>query len=99
MGSQRRYAEGNARRRFNREAEALALSPRSLSEAELGRDAVHRGPSTPVRAWFDFGNISVQVMGYAVAWTTKAVLVLWVDSFDQRHEIWVWSGAVDRAER
>lgn len=96
VGAQRRYADANQRRRFNRDAEAHALIPRSLSEAERGSDPVTRSAPVPVKAWVDYGNASVQVLGSAVAWTRRCVRVLWVDSHDQQQEAWVWAGAVER---
>ena len=96
VGAQKRYADGNARRRFNREAEALALVPRSLSEIERGPDPVVRGEPVPVKAWIDYGNATAQVLGSAVAWTRRCVHVLWVDSHDREQEAWVWAGAVER---
>lgn len=98
MGQQKRYADANARRRFNRESEAHALIPRSLSEAERGSDPVQRSGSVPVKAWIDYGNATAQVFGAAVAWTRRCVLVIWVDSRDQPQEAWVWAGAVERVE-
>lgn len=99
MGQQKRYSDANARRRFNRESEAHALIPRSLPEAERGSDPVQRSGSVPVKAWIDYGNASTQVLGSAVAWTRRCVLVIWVDSHDQPQEAWVWAGAVERMER
>lgn len=98
VGAQRRYADANQRRRFNREAEAHALIPRTLSEVERGTDPVKRRRAVPVKAWVDYGNASTQVMGSAVAWTRRCVLVLWVDSHDQQQEAWLWAGAVERVE-
>lgn len=98
MGTNRRYAEALQRKRFNREAEARALIPVTLTEAELGDDPVHRGSAVPVRAWVQYGTASVQVLGSAVAWTRRAVLVFWTDSHDQRHEAWLWAGSVERVE-
>ncbi len=98
VGVQKRYADANQRRRFNREAEAHALIPRSLTETERGSDPVTRG-QVPVKAWVDYGNASTQVLGSAVAWTRRCVLVLWVDSHDQQREAWLWAGAVERIEQ
>lgn len=98
VGGQRRYAAANQRRRFNREAEAHALVPRSLTAAERGADAVQTGPPVLVKAWVDYGNASVQVVGSAVAWTRRCVQVLWVDSRDQQQEAWLWVGAVERCD-
>jgi hypothetical protein len=96
VGVQKRYADANQRRRFTREAEARALVPRSLSDTERGADLVVRGAAVPVKAWVDYGNASTQVLGSAVAWTRRCVLVLWVDSHDQQQEAWLWAGAVER---
>lgn len=98
MEVQKRYADANQRRRFNREAEAHALVPRSLTEAERGLEPVLSRGSIPVKAWVDYGNAATQVMGSAVAWTRRCVLVLWVDSHDQPQEAWLWAGAVERIE-
>jgi hypothetical protein len=98
VGSNRRYAEGLQRGRFNREAEALALVPRSLSATERGGEPVTRGRPVPVKAWIDYGNASAQVLGSAVAWTRRCVCVLWTDGYDRQQEAWVWAGAVERIE-
>jgi hypothetical protein len=98
VGQQKRYAESNQRRRFNREAAAHALVPRSLSEAERGADPVERGAPVPVKAWIDYGNATVQVLGVAIAWSRRCVCVLWVDGHDRQQEAWVWAGAVERVE-
>ena len=98
VGVQKRYADANQRRRFNREAEAHALVPRTLTEVERGTDPVKRGAGVPVKAWVDYGNASTQVLGSAIAWTRRCVLVLWVDSHDQQQEAWLWAGAVERLE-
>lgn len=89
MGAQKRYAEANQRRRFNREAEAHALVPRSLSETERGTDPVTSGTPVPVKAWVDYGNASTQIIGVAVAWTHRCVCVLWTDSHDRQQEAWL----------
>ena len=99
VGVQKRYADANQRRRFNREAEAHALVPRSLTDTERGTDAVTQGPPVPVKAWVDYGNASTQILGSAVALTRRCVLVLWVDSHDQQQQAWLWAGAVERIER
>ena len=98
VGQQKRYADANARRRFNRESEAHALIPRSLSDAERGSDPMQRSGSVPVKAWIDYGNASTQVLGSAVVRTRRCVLVIWMDSHDQTQEAWVWVGAVERVE-
>ena len=98
VGTNKRYADANQRRRFNREAEAHALVPRSLSDTERGAEAVRRCDVVPVRAWVDFGNASAQVLGSAVAWTSRCVLVLWTDSHGQQQEAWLWVGAVERID-
>lgn len=98
MGANKRYADGLQRKRFNLEAEARALVPRSLSEAELGGGHVIRGEPVSVKAWIDYGNATVQVLGTAVAWTKRAVCVVWTDGHEQRQEAWVWAGAVERSE-
>lgn len=77
MGANQRYADALQRRRFNREAEARALVPRSLTSAEIGSDPVQYGRPVPVRAWIEFGAATAQVEGFATAWTRRAVLVLW----------------------
>lgn len=71
MGQQKRYADANARRRFNRESEAHALIPRSLTEAERGNDSAQQSDSVPVKAWIGYGNASVQVLGSEIAWTRR----------------------------
>jgi hypothetical protein len=98
VGVQKRYADANQRRRFNRAAEAHALVPRTLSESERGCDPVTRGHAVPVKAWVDYGNASTQVLGSAVAWSRRCVLVLWVDSHEQQQEAWLWAGAVERVD-
>lgn len=98
VGTSKTYADGNARRRFNRESEAHALIPRTLSDVERGDYPVQRGPSVPVEAWIDYGNASAQVLGSAIAWSRRCVLVIWTDSHDQPQEAWLWSGAVQRVE-
>lgn len=57
---------------------------------------MHRSRSVPVKVWIDYGNASTQVLGSAVAWTRRCVLVIWVDSHDNPQEAWVWAGAVER---
>jgi len=99
VGTSKRYADGNARRRFNREAEAHALVPRTLSDVERGGDPVQQGEPVAVRAWVDYGNASAQVLGSAVAWTKRCVRVIWTDSHDQQQEAWLWAGAVERMDR
>ena len=96
VGGQKRYADGNARRRFIREAEAHALIPRSLSDAERGADPVQRGAALPVKVWIDYGNATVQVLALAVAWSRRCVCVIWTDRQDRQQEAWVWAGAVER---
>lgn len=98
MGANRRYADGLQRKRFNRDAESHALVPRTLSEIERGPDPVVRGEPVPVKAWIDYGNASAQVLGSAIAWTRRAVCVLWTDSYDRQQEAWVWAGAVERID-
>lgn len=97
MGANRRYAENLQRRRLNREAEAQALVPRSLTEAERGTD-VQSGAMIPVRAWVPIGDVSVQVLGTATEWTSRAVRVMWTGAGDEVREAWVWASAVDRFE-
>jgi hypothetical protein len=99
VGTSKRYADGNARRRFNREAEAHALVPRTLSDVERGGDPVQQGEPVAVRAWVDYGNASAQVLGSAVAWTRRCVRVIWTDSHDRQQEAWLWAGAVERVDR
>lgn len=97
MGANKRYAENLQRRRLNREAEVQALVPRSLTEAERGSD-VRRGAAVAVRAWVPIGDVSVQVHGTAMEWTSRAVRVMWTGAGDDAREAWVWASAVDRLE-
>ena len=97
VGSNKRYADSLQRRRINREAETRALVPKSLTEAERGTD-ISRGPGIPVRAWVTIGDTPVQILGTAVQWTSRAVLVLWVGADDSDRQAWVWASAVERIE-
>lgn len=74
------------------------MVPRSLSDIELGGDAIVHGDPVRVKVWVDYGNATVQVLASAIAWTRRAVLVFWTDSHNQRQEAWVWAGAVERID-
>ncbi len=83
------------RKRFNKASEANALVPRSLSADERGDD-LRRGAPVSVRAWVTFGDASVQVLGTAIEWTSRAVLVFWTGGDGERREAWVWASACER---
>jgi len=57
-------------------AEAHARVPRSLAAAERGDD-IRSGQPVTVGAWVTIGLTPVQVLGTAVEWTSRAVLVFW----------------------
>jgi hypothetical protein len=96
VGTNKRYAESLQRKRFNKASEAHALVPRSLGEDERGTD-VRRGAPVAVRAWVTIGDVSVQVLGTAVEWTSRAVLVFWTGGDGERREAWIWASACERA--
>lgn len=53
-------------------------------------------PVTAWLAWPDAPTTHRQVGCHAVAWTRRTVLIRWLASDDDRHELWVWVGQVAR---
>lgn len=95
VGTSKRYPGVAARQRFDRDAERIALQPRSLSDSELGADEpTYVVSPLPVRAWLDFGLTTVEVNALALAWTPRAVQVRWTTTDGDEHRPWVWRGAV-----
>ena len=101
MGANRRYAESVDRAIANRIGESVmngGEQPSSLSsqELELGVYPLTRTPvPVPVRAWVRYGAAPVRVDAAAVAWTSKAVALVWYAPGGQ-HRAWVWASAVER---
>ena len=70
--------------------------PFSLTPDELGDLAVTMAKiPTSVLAWVRYPAIAVRVQGLAVAWTSRAVYIVWEDR--GTHRAWVWASAVERA--
>jgi len=72
--------------------------PTSLSsqELELAVYPLTRSPvPVPVRAWVRYGVVPLKVDADAIAWTSKAVAVVWAAPAGQ-HRAWVWASAVER---
>ena len=97
VGSNKRYADSLQRRRRYRDAENQVLVPKSLNEAERGTD-IRRGTTVPVQAWVTVGDTPVQILGNAVEWTSRAVLVIWAGADGSSRRAWVWASAVDRVD-
>lgn len=102
MGSNRRYSEQLDRKMDQRIAESIMRDqePASLSDTELALDVEDLTKATkprPVRAWVRYGDVPLEVDGWAVAWTRRAVAVRW-ESPSGEHRAWVWDGAVQPRE-
>lgn len=72
--------------------------PRSLTPEQLHQSSLTTA-AAPVRvsAWVTWEDGAEElVVGHAVAWTPKAVLIRFGVPPHQ-HEAWVWAGAVSRA--
>ena len=99
VGTNRRYAASVDRAIANRIGESVMNGgdkPSSLSpqELELGVYPLTRTPvPVPVRAWVRYGVVPVKVDAAAVAWTSKAVALVW-DAPGGQHRAWVWASAV-----
>jgi hypothetical protein len=100
MGTNRRYADHYDRLMTQRIAEVLIRpKPLSLSPAELDTDNDEvTTPATPVsvRAWARYPETPARVEGRAIAWTSRAVHVEWVDGNGETQRAWVWSSAVEK---
>ena len=74
--------------------------PRSLQPEQMGQLTVCT-PAVPqqVHAWVLWEDgVEELVEAQATAWTRRAVRVRF-GAPPRQHEVWVWAGAVERAER
>ena len=74
---------------------ARSLAPRQIGAATASITT----PETPipVRAWLlTVAGDDLEVDAEAVAWTTRAVQVRYVDKHGHDDTAWVWAGAVTR---
>lgn len=100
MGTNRRYADHYDRLMMKHITEVLIRpQPVSLSTAELDTDHDEvTTPATPVsaRAWARYPETPARVEGLAIAWTSRAVHVGWVDGNGETQRAWVWASAVEK---
>lgn len=75
----------------------LSRLPRSLTPEQLHQSSLTTaGEPVRVSAWIVWEDgVEELVVGHAVAWTPKAVLIRFGVPPHQ-HEAWVWAGAVTR---
>lgn len=74
---------------------AARVRPISLTDEEIGTGT----PPTehdpiPVRAWVRFAETPADVVGHAIAWNDRAVLVQFSLPSGGTHRVWVWRSAV-----
>lgn len=64
-----------------------------------GERVVRARTAVPVRAWIiDGRNRDIEISGRAVAWTSRAVLIQYVDDVGREGSLWWWASAVRRDE-
>jgi hypothetical protein len=95
VGVNRRYGDHGMDSRIL-EAVSRGEVPLTLTEQELqlDREPLTRAPvAKPVRAWVRYGSTPIEVDAEAVAWTSRAVAIRWMNG-EALDRAWVWAGAV-----
>ncbi|TRW47414.1 hypothetical protein [Georgenia yuyongxinii] len=75
----------------------LSEQAHSLGPAQYGTPVRQAGEPLPVSAWIHTRKGHQLVDGVALAWTTKAARIRYIDGHGREGFAWVWAHAVTRS--
>lgn len=79
----------------------IQARPIGLTDDELDKTRQrlrHATTPIPIRAWVRYPEAATQVVGFALAWTRRAVYIEWQLPAGGIERLWVWASAVERMD-